>query len=355
MLLSCNRASDDSVIVYTLATPENYRYPDDNIKVSYEIITLENSGEESLLPDISELHIHNNRLYLRAGGGVYIFDDNGKFVKSLAQGRGPGEFIGARDILINEDDGLEVLSRQFIYRFNSDGEFMDNIELPKRLIMEFAKIDDRYLLSTPRITPKTTNFFYLYDPMTKEEIPLMQGVERPLFDFQFNLFADDKGKVNFTTLYSGLFYGVDNKLNIEKVFKFEPTIAEDKLMDPIVDYDEIEKISNNCYQHFLYCRLVSQKYISIQAIYGDRGPHFIYNLTNGLTYYSLFEDFPPVRFIGNDSEWLYYTISPVAVERMKEREFKTDACRKLAEDLGRIVGNDSVMEGNPIIVKVKYE
>ena len=355
VILSCANSIDTGMNVYSLAVPEHYKNLDGNVKVSYEILALDDSEEEALLPDISELHIHKNKLYIRAAGGVYIFDDGGSFITKLEQGRGPGEFIGASDLLLNENGELEILSRTDIYKYTLNGDFIDKIELPKRLYVEFVKMGDKYLLSTPRITKKTTHFLYVFDPQTKEEIPLMQGVERPLSQFSFNLFADTDGSYCFTTPYSGTYYKLEKDLSVQKVFRFEPSIPEEELLDPIVEYDKIDNLSASCYGMFYRCRNLNKKYFSLQAGYGNRAWDIVYDIKNGVTFYSIFEGFPSVIFIGNDDEWLYYSISPATIDKMAEKEFKTDAGKNLVSDLCKIIEKDPQREGNPIIIKVKYE
>lgn len=352
---SCaENSNEEEVVIYKLAAPEDYKYLDENIKVSYEIITLDNSKEESLLPDISELHVHSNKLYIRAAGGVYIFDDKGGYIAKLEQGRGPGEFIGASDLFINKNGELEVLSRTDIYKFTLNGDFIGKIELPKRMFVEFAEFGNKYLLSTPRITKKTTHFFYVYDPQTQEEIPLIQGVERPLSEFNFNLFSDEYGSYYFTTLYSGLYYRLNEDLHIEKKFRFEPSISDDKLKTSISE-DAIDNLSSNCYCVFYACRDINKKYFLLKASYGNHVRDIIYDRINGITFYNVFEGFLSAIFIGADSEWLYYSISPGAIDKMAEKEFINDVGKNLVNDLCKIIENDSQREGNPIIIKVKYE
>lgn len=358
IILSCANNTnnvDTRMNVYSLAVPEHYKYLDSNIKVSYEVLVLDVCNEDALLPNISELHIHNNKLYIRAEGGVYIFDDKGNYIDKLEQGRGPGEFLGASDILINEDEELEVLSRTDIYKFTLNGDFIDKVQLPKRLFVEFAKMGNKYLLSTPRITNKTTHFFYLFEPHTKEEIPIMQGVERPLSQFNFNLFADIEGFYCFTTPYSGTYYKLEDDFSVQKVFRFEPSISEEKLLEPIVEYDKMDNLSEHCYGMFYHCRNLKNKYFSLKVSYGNKAWDIIYDIRNGATFYNIFEGFFSAVFIGNDDEWLYYSISPVFIEKMAEKEFKNDVAKNLVKDLYKIIESDPQREGNPIIIKVKYE
>lgn len=354
IFLSCANNNDTGMNVYSLAVPEHYKYLDGSVKVSYDILVLDDCKEEALLPNISELHIHKNKLFIRAEGGVYIFDDKGNYIDKLEQGRGPGEFIGASDILINDNDELEVLSITDIYKFTLNGDFIDKIELPKRLYMEFAKMGNKYLLSTPRTTKKTTHFFYAYDPLTKEEFPLMQGVERPLSQFNFNLFKDNEGSYCFTTLYSGTYYKLGNDLSVQKVFRFEPSIPEEKLLDPIVEYDKMDNLSGGSYGMFYHCRNLKNKYFSLKAAYGNKVWDIIYDIESGVTFYNIFEGFPSAVFIGNDSEWLYYSITPGSIDKMAEKEFKTETANNLLKDLCKIIESDPQREGNPIIIKVKY-
>ena len=93
----------------------------------------------------------------------------------------------------------------------------------------------------------------------------------------------------------------------------------------------------------------------MKAAYGNKVWDIIYDIRNGATFYNIFEGFPSAVFIGNDDEWLYYSISPVSIEKMAEKEFKNDVAKNLVKDLYKIIESDPQREGNPIIIKVKYE
>ena len=147
---------------YPIPMPQELKDVGNNITADFEILQLQTGEKDTLLADIKKVVSLYDRLYLlsQSNGSVYIFGNDGSFVKKLSQGRGPGEFLSAYDILIDRtNENLEVLSGANVFRYDRDGNFINKIELPRALIMEFGKVGDKYLLYTPRITDKNKYYF----------------------------------------------------------------------------------------------------------------------------------------------------------------------------------------------------
>lgn len=101
-----------------------------------EFIPLENS-EDSFLSYIKKILIDKKGNFIIAdmSGVVRVFGPAGGFLFNVGRvGRGPGEYLSARDIsLDNTGDRLLVMSVDNVLEYNvADGKFIRQIETPKR-------------------------------------------------------------------------------------------------------------------------------------------------------------------------------------------------------------------------------
>ncbi|MCQ2975468.1 MAG: 6-bladed beta-propeller [Bacteroidales bacterium] len=99
---------------------------------SVKIVTLE-TKDESLVHQIMDIIITDYRIFIYdnyQGGGIIIFDSDGKFIKRLKNGNGPGEIN--RVVGIDYDpyaNGLIVLQNPFVQLYTNDGEYFADVML----------------------------------------------------------------------------------------------------------------------------------------------------------------------------------------------------------------------------------
>ena len=101
---------------------------------SIELIAFE-QADSAMLGELLSVKKFNDQVYIldRIRGPLCQFDLNGKFVGSFSKGgRGPGEYQGASDFLIDDESGtIEILSllNRKIFRYDKDGIFQNSIDI----------------------------------------------------------------------------------------------------------------------------------------------------------------------------------------------------------------------------------
>ncbi|MDR0558714.1 MAG: 6-bladed beta-propeller, partial [Prevotellaceae bacterium] len=77
----------------------------DTLVNDIKLIPLETT-DESLLDDINKIIITDSHIYIfdeLKGGGLAVFDRNGKFIKRMSYGQGPGDIARLYDISFDEE------------------------------------------------------------------------------------------------------------------------------------------------------------------------------------------------------------------------------------------------------------
>jgi hypothetical protein len=98
----------------------------DSIK---KIVFLETNDSSLIHPPILKMEITDERIYISdiyQSMGLIIFDQNGKFIKRLPQGNGPGEIVRMIDFTFDKfANQLIVYGSPFVYLFDEDGNYID--------------------------------------------------------------------------------------------------------------------------------------------------------------------------------------------------------------------------------------
>lgn len=115
-----------------------------------QIIPLETT-DESLVGNIYKIIVTDSMNYIfdnYKGGGIVIFDRNGKFIKRISPGRGPGELYRLYDIDYDKKNN-ELLAYQhpFLLFYTSKGEYTRQIKLPFGFY-NFSVTPDGYIFKT---------------------------------------------------------------------------------------------------------------------------------------------------------------------------------------------------------------
>lgn len=154
LIASCHREPKSPVAPYdileTIEIPEkvqfNKNYNLNELFAKVEIIPLETT-DESLLRVAKKVLMGEYIYYINYPENLVIFDRAGKFVRKLAQGKGPGEVSQVLDFQIGDDGDLYVLEYKNIVRFSPDGFFKE----------KYKVTDEKYTYINP-------NYFGLFDP-----------------------------------------------------------------------------------------------------------------------------------------------------------------------------------------------
>ena len=107
--------------------------------------------DESLLSDIYKILTTDSYIYIYdklKGGGLAVFDKEGKFVRRIPNGQGPGELIRLYDIAYDwENNELVAYQHSFLLFFTPSGEFIRQKRLPFGFY-NFTVIPDGYVFKT---------------------------------------------------------------------------------------------------------------------------------------------------------------------------------------------------------------
>ncbi|MFV0266803.1 MAG: 6-bladed beta-propeller [Draconibacterium sp.] len=98
-----------------------------------KLIPLETT-DKGLLDDIRKVLLTDTHIYVHdnfLGGGIVVFDSQGKFVKRITAGKGPGELFRLFDIDFDkENDELIAYQHSFLLHYTPLGEFIRQERLP---------------------------------------------------------------------------------------------------------------------------------------------------------------------------------------------------------------------------------
>ncbi len=339
---------------YPIPMPQELKDVGNNITADFEILQLQTGEKDTLLADIKKVVSLYDRLYLlsQSNGSVYIFGNDGSFVKKLSQGRGPGEFLSAYDILIDRtNENLEVLSGANVFRYDRDGNFINKIELPRALIMEFGKVGDKYLLYTPRITDKNKYYFRLYDSQTGAESNLVEGFPLPLVEMKPHIGQDRNGEIYFNGMCGETLYTINEDGICKEICRFAPFISDIPTFEIEHFSDLADKITDK-YICFCGVRNVGTHLLEM-CVCSDRLYNIVYDTSSKTAYRSIFDGVQGIDYVGYDSQWSYYAVYPYLVSEMDSVSKMHPMARQIVEGMRPIAEKD--IEGNPIIIKLKYE
>jgi hypothetical protein len=112
-----------------------------------KLVALETT-DESLVDAIYKICVTDSHIYIYdkfKGGGLIIFDSEGKFIRRIPNGQGPGELLRLYDIAYDtENNELVAYQHSFLLFFSPSGEFIRQKRLPFGFY-NFTVIPDGYV------------------------------------------------------------------------------------------------------------------------------------------------------------------------------------------------------------------
>lgn len=114
------------------------------------LIPLE-TKKESLIDDIYKILVTDSTIYIMDdfnGRGIIVFNKNGKFIRRIPNGQGPGELVRLYDIAFDyEKNELIAYQNSFLLFFSPTGEFLRQERLPFGFY-NFTVIPNGYIFKT---------------------------------------------------------------------------------------------------------------------------------------------------------------------------------------------------------------
>lgn len=203
---------------------ENESLKIDDIIDSMSLIILE-TNDESLLSSIDQIVIGDEYIYVLDAyqlGSVAIFTKDGKFLKRISQGNGPGEINRAmsiaydkyaRQLLVQDIRALNVYSEQ--------GEFVKDVNF-NYLYGELIALKNNYLFFQYDFQNLETNFpsFFLTDKSFKVTDLFYINYKRYVMGHNFMSSTDDCNQIIFHRPLDNSIYLIKSDGSISTKYSF---------------------------------------------------------------------------------------------------------------------------------------
>ncbi|MCQ2974263.1 MAG: 6-bladed beta-propeller [Bacteroidales bacterium] len=207
-----------------------------------KIIKLENT-DSSLIGKINHVVFSDEYIYVHdnyQNGSVIIFTKEGKFVKRLTKGNGPGEINIVTDITFNKKaNQLVVNQTNFIKKYTPDGTFIDEYYIPF-IIQNIISYNDDYLCSQlPSQNEEHKLSIICLDSLTN--VKNTSFINKDLIDYlSYNNFAlGSDGSINIIQPFNNMIFAYQDS---SIVVKYKLNLGNNNFVpDAIVDIKTFEE------------------------------------------------------------------------------------------------------------------
>lgn len=356
LFLQCktNTNTVDGIITLSFNMEDSYpSVAESEYEFLYHFIPLE-TKEECLLGKIFNIKKFNNYLYIHSifNKSVMIFSTDGKFIKKIPTGRGPGEIMDPLYMVVDEKNNqLEILDYfRHIKIFSLEGEYIKSQECDASL--EFEKIDDHYLFHI--FTAKNQKYCFKTQN-TQNEIQYFldfQKTNKAPFMFYSHLFKTDS-TIYFHTDFNHTVYRISGNDLTPKPYAI---ISHQCTADKIKPLSESEInsycMSQNLYinmlnfnalheGHTLYAEMITEN--DVEAFLYNVDNHKIYRVNNGIN----------GCISGSSENYQYKSITPGSIEYHLQDE-SVIKNKPLYEKLTQLASTIQE-EDNPVIVEIEIK
>lgn len=183
---------------------------------------------EDYIAEINKVeHFENNYYVLDSKkSNLFVFDNSGNMIRKIGQrGNGPGEYKDIISFAINrEKKSISILSRNTIkiLEYDLKGKFLQDFSYSSFFPKKMNLINNEYYaLYTDNSNDSFNDLVYvdLSGKIVKEDFSYPKDIFEMSFDF-----TGDISKIGNRFLYSrstgSEIYEIDNKLNVEYIYKF---------------------------------------------------------------------------------------------------------------------------------------
>lgn len=254
-----------------------------------QLISLE-TIDESLVGNIYKIVVTDSMNYIfdhYKGGGVVIFDRNGKFIKRISPGRGPGELYQLNDIDYDKQNN-ELLAYQhpFLLFYTSVGEYIRQIRLPFGFY-NFSVTPNGYIFKTldkygnEHLGAKKDNTLLITDKNFKLKYAGLANPTEISYGGYSYLYSNE-GKVRITQNYNDTIYQYMNgtsELKAEYIMDYhDKKLPDYHLKSP--NHERRNILAQNDYYYFIgeylettyhHVFFLRNDYMGLQtAIYRDK-------------------------------------------------------------------------------------
>lgn len=189
-------------------------------------IPLETNGE-CLLGDVDPIRIYGNQIFLISNNQVYKFNKAGKFLGKIGSlGKGPGEYLSAYDIQINEyDEQIYVLDTngKKIHMYSINGLYLESFALGPGLPWQMLFFNHSILVFNQAVAPIPVQLFRVdLKGNVIFNYPTMSGlINSSIFSTEASDYASFKmetNSFNYTSAWTDTVYRIINNNWTEALF-----------------------------------------------------------------------------------------------------------------------------------------
>ena len=273
------------------------------------LIPLETT-DESIVDDIDKVIIADSNLVIMdryKGQGIIIFDKEGRFIKRIPNGQGPGELVRLYDIAYDADNNELVAYRHSFFMFYTpSGEFIRQERLPFGFL-NFTVIPDGYIFKTlegqgnGHLGPLENYTMQITDKKFRLESvgiycpPLGEITTEP------NYIHNNNHVINITQSLSDTVYqyiSESEQLKARYVLNYRKKLPE-RYYNSFEEFDNITRQNDYYYYNGMYLETETHNVFTLEN--DNTGPVVIFrdkqsgNMKGGI-YTSLFTDEMPITF-----------------------------------------------------------
>jgi len=316
-----------------------------NIVKEVKIVPLETT-KNSLLDGIYKVITTDEYIYIMdnfKGKSLIIFTKEGKFVKRLSHGQGPGELQRLYDIDYNFDrNELIAFQHSFFLFFDKEGNFLRQERLPINFD-NFISLDNGYILKTVPVQDNTHlddkegyTFLFTDKIFTLKSVAVYQPKDIKAMSAHTYLYKNDT-LITLAGRYSDSIYKYDakkNKLYTEFVLDYDKKLPKKYLYgENFHVFQEVTKNNDYYFNIGEYLETFSQNvfflwnnYIDLQTIvYRDKKTG---NMIGGTSATLNLEEVPALNFpIGVDKNYFVSVYNPYinSYENLKNSKLISEA------------------------------
>ena len=333
-----------------------------NIVKEVKIVPLETT-KNSLLDGIYKVITTDEYIYIMdnfKGKSLIIFTKEGKFIKRLSHGQGPGELQRLYDIDYDfQTNELIAYQHSFFLFFDKEGNFLRQERLPINFD-NFISLDNGYILRTAPVQGNTHlddkegyTFLFTDKIFTLKSVAVYQPKDIKAMSAHTYLYKNDS-LITLAGRYSDSIYKYDakkNKLYTEFVLDYDKKLPKKYLYgENFLVFQEVTKNNDYYFNIGEYFETFSQNvfflwnnYINLQTIvYRDKKTG---NMIGGTSAMLNLEEVPAFNFpIGVDKNYFVSVYNPYInrYEKLKNSKLISEADK---EKIKQFKDDD-----NPILV-----
>ena len=253
-----------------------------------KLVTLETT-DESLVDGIDKIITTDDYIYILdkfKGGGIIIFTAEGKFVKRLSHGQGPGELQRLYDIDYNFDtEELIAFQHSFFLFFDKEGNYLRQERLPINFY-NFIAVDNGYIF---KAIPKQDNthlnekenyaFLFTKTDFSLESVAISQTKDIKALGAYYYIYKNDS-LISLTGHFSDSIYKYDakkDKLYTEFVLDYDKKLPKKYIYGDDDSVFERYSQNNDCYFNIgEYLETFSQNVFFLRNHYNGSSLNIIY-------------------------------------------------------------------------------